>query len=363
MNSSVISIGPDSLQAEQSSIVTKMVLCEHDEDCLLLCPLLDLIREAAVSKDEAYCQFVFHTSFVLVEFMRGSSALSSLNAERIFKEGKLMVPMQTHCKRDVQALSSACPAGSAHLGSLACKVKGAFEQYSIGQVFKLLIQHQQAGSNKPETVLRSIFFARMGVMKAAEAAFLAYDPLKDGLKGGGWKEPGGDASSYSSPAATNAALATTQKYPALLAAGDCSAWEAAMHNMGLLTSYIMDSMDSSSRLDLDVLTLFKHGIGGHLPRWLTEFENCPPRGRYEQGLACMQAVTVGWLPWLCTCSVQGGAWKGYPHLAGLLRPCLAQILEFLSMLALRFPSLKPLAATRCVPPGREQGLRHLHHMR
>ena len=55
------SIVRDLLQAPQSSLATEMVLCQHDEDCLLLCPLLELIREAASSEDEAYCQFVLHT--------------------------------------------------------------------------------------------------------------------------------------------------------------------------------------------------------------------------------------------------------------------------------------------------------------
>ena len=84
-----------------------MVLCQHDEDCLLLCPLLELIREAASSKDEAYCQFVLHISTVLAYFVMEDSALSSLNAERIFKQGKLSVPVQGHRKSFIKALSTA----------------------------------------------------------------------------------------------------------------------------------------------------------------------------------------------------------------------------------------------------------------
>ena len=136
-----------------------------------------------------------------------------------------------------------------------------------------------------------------------------------------------------------------KKYSALLAAGgNWTPWKAAVDNIGLLTSFIMDC---SSGLDLDVLTLFQHGIGKYLPRWLTEkCEDCPPTSKSAENLARAQARTVGWLPWLCMCSVQGRAWKGYSHLAVLSRPRLAQILDFLAMLALQFPLLKPQAVTR-----------------
>ena len=238
-------------------------------------------------------------------------------------------------------------------------MRGAFERYSIGQVFKLLGQQQQDAGKKPGAVSRSIFVARMGIVTAAEAALLRYDPPEDGMEVRTWEGAGEDASSCSSPAACRNESANRPELLALLAAGDCSAWEAAMHNMGVVTAYLVDS---SSKPNLHVLTLFNHGAGRYLSYWLAQFHDKAPLTGHPQAWvvpAGLQGRVVSGAPSLCVSTVHTMRGAGM-HMT--LTPCLVQIFQFLSMLALQNPLLKP-PVTRCVLSGSEQGLRHLQYMR
>ena len=236
-------------------------------------------------------------------------------------------------------------------------MRGAFERYSIGHVFKLLGQHQLNAGKKPGAVSRSIFFARMGIVTAAETALLRYNPPEDGMEARMWEGPGEDASSCS-PAACRNDSANRPELLALLAAGDCSAWEAAIHNMGVVTAYLMDS---SSKPNLDVLTLFNHGAGRYLSYWVAQFHDKPPLTGHPQAWVVppgLQGRVVSRAPSLCVCTVHTMRGAGM-HMTST--PCLVQIFEFLSMLALQIPLLKP-PVTRWVPSGTKQGLRQLQHM-